>query len=197
MSSVDREAAERALTAFLCALGQDPRGNPDLLDTPARVTQAFLEEYLTGHATDLAQLISSGLCTPHQPVSREPVVVGGLVVHTMCPHHLLPGLGRATVAYCPGAHLLGVGTVARVVDACARRLTLQEAIVQNVVSALMEYGKAQGAYCRVDMYHTCLSCRGARQPLAVVTAVASDGVLRGAEAEQRVSRLATSGVRLP
>ena len=172
---VDRDAAERAIGAFLKALGQDPETNPALVGTPARVTEAFTEDLLSGYAVDVAAL----LLAESEPIAKDGprglVVVRGVTVATVCPHHLLPALGRAAVAYLPGERLVGIGTIARTVDAFARRLTLQETIGESVVRALMETVRARGAYCQIELSHSCLGARGARQAGASVITVAQAG----------------------
>jgi GTP cyclohydrolase I len=95
----------------------------------------------------------------------------------MCPHHLLPALGTATVAYLPGERLLGLGTVARLVETAARRLALQESVGETVVAMLLEHGRARGALCRLDLLHTCLSARSAEQPDARLITLSRGGEL--------------------
>jgi GTP cyclohydrolase I len=173
--ATDRNAAEQAILAFLRALGHDPREDPELVGTPARVTEAFERELLAGYAVDVAALISAE-STPLQAVGpRGLVVARDIDVHTICPHHLLPGSGRAKVAYLPGTRLVGIGTLARVVDAYARRLSLQETIGEGVVRALMDHAGARGAVCLLEMRHTCLAARGARQSEASILTVARGG----------------------
>jgi GTP cyclohydrolase I len=177
---IDRAAAEQAIAAFLRALGHDPTTDPELRDTPARVTAAFADELLSGYLVDPAELVRQGTCATEAGVAGDLVTVRGLFVATTCPHHLLPAVGTATVAYLPGACCLGVGTIARLVDAFARRLTLQETVARAVVDALMQLAGARGAYCHLDLVHTCLTCRGAREPNARVGVTARAGELEGA-----------------
>lgn len=172
---MDREAAERAIAEFLTALGHDVESDPDLSDTPARVVEAFANDLLAGTAVDVAQLIADGSLPT--AAAHGLVAVRDIAVATVCPHHLLPALGRATVVYQPGSRLLGLGTLAALADAFCRRLTLQEAISQNVVQALMQEAEARGAWCRIELRHSCLSARGARQSGALVESVASGGTL--------------------
>lgn len=172
----DREAAERAVAAFLEALGLSPASDPELADTPARVTEAFLDELLVGRSVDLGALCRGG--TPAE--SHQGLVVAkGLAVTTVCPHHLLPALGTAVVAYHPGERVLGIGTLAELMDAAARRPILQERIGEEVVGALMTHAGARGAWCRLELKHGCLSARGPRQAGALVTTIASRGTLAG------------------
>lgn len=174
--TVDREAAERAIAAFLTALGHDPRKNPELAETPARVTEAFQKDLLDGYDVDVAGLLRAE-SSPLGPAGpRGLVVVRDIHLTTMCPHHLLPGLGVAAVAYLPGEAIVGIGTIARVVEAFSHRLTLQESIGENTVRALIDHASARGAYCRLEFRHSCLEARGARKHGATVVTVARAGV---------------------
>ena len=96
-------------------------------------------------------------------------------VHTTCPHHLLGSSGTATVAYAPGERLVGVGTVAAVVDAFARRLALQEQIGQSVVAALAKHLSPRWVACRLVLSHGCMTARGERAHGARVETVALAG----------------------
>jgi GTP cyclohydrolase I len=171
---LDRPAAERAVRDFLRALGQDPDGDATLKETPQRMTEAFATDLLAGYAVDLDSLFADG-SEANGGGQAEVVALTGISVTTVCPHHLMPALGRATVAYLPGSRLLGIGTISRLVDAFARRLTLQEKIGEQVVEALIGKGGALGAYCELRLSHTCLSARGARQTEAELITVAKAG----------------------
>jgi GTP cyclohydrolase IA len=177
--AVDREAARRAIADFLRALGRDPASEPELDKTPERVVDAYADELLSGYDVDLDLLLDDGASAQVQ--SSGIVAVRGIRIATVCPHHLLPALGSATVAYAPGARVLGLGTLARLVDAFARRLTLQEAIGENVVQALIDRAGARGAYCEIELVHGCLSARGPCQALARAVTTACAGTLSGAD----------------
>jgi len=177
---VDRAAAARAIADFLKALGFNVVDHPDLAGTPERVSEAFADDLLRGQSVDVRELIRQGSCEAPPAADSGPVAVTGIAVAALCPHHLLPALGRANVVYLPGAMLLGIGTLSALVDAFARRLTLQEAIGQNVVSALMEHAGARGAYCELELEHSCLRARGERQTNAVVRSSARAGEFTGA-----------------
>ena len=179
---VDRAAAARAIRDFLSALGFDPAAHADLKETPERVTEAFTEDLLRGHDVDVAELIRKGSCDAPQAAKSGPVAVTNIAIATTCPHHLMPALGVAHVVYLPGATLLGIGTITALVDAFARRLTLQESIGQNVVTALIEHAGARGAYCELELEHGCLRARGERQASALVRSSARAGEFAGREA---------------
>lgn len=167
-----RPDAERAIRDFLKALGHDPT-TEILRETPRRVVDAFLDELLAGYGVDVPELLKAG-SEPARGAQSGIVVVRGVTVSTVCPHHLMPAVGTATVAYEPGERILGLGTLAKLVQSYARRLSLQEQIGTDVVDALVNHG-ARGAYCRLDLRHSCLSARGAEQHHASVVSTASAG----------------------
>jgi GTP cyclohydrolase I len=189
---MDRRAAEAAIADFLRALGHDPAADPELRETPARVVAAFADELLSGYSVDLEALVENG--STDAPASAAGLVaLRDLAVATVCPHHLMPGLGRADVVYKPGQRVLGLGAIARLVEACSRRLALQETIADDVVKALLEHAGARGAYCEVTLVHGCLSARGACQANARATSIARDGDLNETEVQLALGRGA--GVR--
>lgn len=172
MIHVDKQRARRAIAEFLEALGLRGDG---LADTPARVTDAFADELLCGYSVDIGELIRGASESLSGP--SDPVLVENLNVATVCPHHLLVAQGKALVAYVPGARLLGLGGVAKLVDACSRRLIFQEQIAHSVTQALTEHLGAQGAFCRLQLNHACLGARGSHQADALVTTWSAVGAL--------------------
>lgn len=183
--NLDVAAAEQAIARFLEALGYD-LDRPDLRDTPSRVVEAYIKDLLSGEGVDLSRLIEQG-SVPSD--AQNLVVVRDISVATVCPHHLLPAQGKATVAYLPGTRVLGLGTMSHLVDACSRRLEIQEHIGDHVTNALMDIAGARGAYCSLQLEHACLRLRGARQTGAVVQTVHVKGELRD---PTRAAELATA-----
>jgi GTP cyclohydrolase IA len=176
---VDAKKAAEAVHAFLRALGRDPDADDELKDTPARVAEAWSKDLVDGYDVDVAKLLASE-STPAPGGSQGIVAVRGLSVSTICPHHLLPGRGTATVLYLPGARITGLGTLARLVDAFSHRLSLQETIAAAVARALVEHLGARGAACKLSMSHSCLASRGERQENAIVETIAFAGTFEHA-----------------
>lgn len=172
--TVDRERALAAMTEFLRALGlQEDR----ISATAARVTGAYVDELLSGYGVDVRQLIEEGSEPAH---GSDPVILDNIFTATVCPHHLLVARGRALVAYVPGERVLGLGTIARLVDVCSRKMVLQEEIAGSITAALMTHAGARGAFCRIVLDHACLQARGAMQPTARAITFSGEGSLREA-----------------
>lgn len=177
---VDRARAERAVREFLVALGRDPDADPELAGTPTRVVDAYANELLSGYDVDVKALLSEGEAITETHVSGS-IALSGISVSTICPHHLLLSNGSASVVYRPGARLFGLGTLAELVNAYARRFSLQESLGESVVQALVEHGGARAAYCEVRLVHGCLAARGSRQVGAELVTFARRGELDPAE----------------
>ncbi|HEY4121731.1 MAG TPA: GTP cyclohydrolase I FolE [Byssovorax sp.] len=147
----DGEAFERAVGDMLRACGVDPSGMHTGA-TPQRVRALWEHRLLGGYARDPAAALGDGF----PDASEDLVVIRGIAVHGVCPHHLVPFRGVAHVAYLPGGRLHGFGRVARLVDAIAHRFTYQEWMTRDVADALLEHGKARGAACVVEAEQLCL-----------------------------------------
>jgi GTP cyclohydrolase IA len=184
---IDRARAERAVREFLVALGRDPDRDPDLAGTPARVVEAYADELLGGYGVDVAALLAQGEMVGEAKLSGL-IALKGISVSTVCPHHLLLSHGSASVVYRPGTRLFGLGTLAALVGAYARRLSLQESLGENVVQALVEHGGARAAYCEVRLVHGCLVARGAREAATELVTTARRGDLDAAELAWALAR---------
>jgi GTP cyclohydrolase I len=161
-------------------MGRDVDGDPDLLGTPSRVVEAYATELLSGYDVNVAALLAEGEAVSESKVSGF-IALSGIAVSTTCPHHLLLSHGSACVVYRPGLRLFGLGTLAALVNAFSRRLSLQESIGESVVQALVEHGGARAAYCEVRLVHGCLVARGSRQAGSELTTTARRGPLDPAE----------------
>jgi GTP cyclohydrolase I len=179
---MDKAAAARAIDAFLLALGRDPAKEPELRGTGARVAEAFAEELCRGYAVDVDALLRENTI---EVASSGVVFLRDIAVATTCPHHLMLGSGLATVAYAPRGKILGVGAIARLVDAFSQRLALQETIGEEVAAALDVHLAPSWVLCRIVMSHGCMTARGERRHGAKLDTVAVRG--------DRVAALAALG----
>jgi GTP cyclohydrolase I len=178
---MDRAAAAKAIEDFLVAIGRDPARDPELRETGRRVADAFVDELCSGYAVDVDALVRENAIAAD--ADRAIVELRGVAVATTCPHHLMAGTGTATVAFAPSAHVVGVGALARLVHAFARRLTLQETIGEGVVGALERNLAPRWAVCRIEMTHACMVARGERAHGARLVTYAVRAVDDAARAE--------------
>lgn len=149
--SFDRAAFERAVGQLLAACGID-EASDHMGRTRARVAALWHERLLGGYRDDPAAILGPGFEDPRQDL----IVVRGIAVHGVCPHHLVPFRGVAHVGYLPGGRLHGFGRIARLVDAISHRFTYQEWLTRDIVDVLVRHGAARGAACVVEAEQLCL-----------------------------------------
>ena len=150
-NAFDPAAFEQAVTALLAACGIAPDVQ-HMGRTPERVRTLWQKRLLGGYDLDPAEALGEGFAD-HR---ADMVVVRGIAVHGVCPHHLVPFRGVAHVAYLPGGRLHGFGRIARMVDAIGHRFTYQEWMTRDIADALVEHGKAAGGACVIEAEQLCL-----------------------------------------
>ena len=147
----DAVAFERAVADLLAACGIAPDA-AHMGKTTQRVRELWQKRLLGGYDLDPAEVLGEGFDDPRSDM----VVVRGIAVHGVCPHHLVPFRGVAHVAYLPGGRLHGFGRIARLVDAIGHRFTYQEWMTRDIAEAMMIHGKARGAACVIEAEQLCL-----------------------------------------
>ncbi|EXI68678.1 MAG: GTP cyclohydrolase 1 [Candidatus Accumulibacter adjunctus] len=147
----DATAFERAVVDLLraCGISGD---STHMGRTPQRVRELWQHRLLGGYDLDPATALGEGFADQRSDL----VIVRGIAVHGVCPHHLVPFRGVAHVAYLPGGRLHGFGRIARLVDAIGHRFTYQEWMTRDIAEALMRHGRARGAACVIEAEQLCL-----------------------------------------
>ena len=181
--AVDLPAAEDAVAALLRALGRDP-ASPHLSETPRRVAHSFAE-LLTGRQFDLTTF-------PNDEGYDELVIARDIPLQSLCEHHLLPFSGVAHIGYLPGARILGLSKLARVLELFARDLQVQERLTQQVADWLQEHLAPRGVGVVVEAEHLCMSLRGVRAAGSRTVTSALHGLLRD-DARSRAEFFALTG----
>ena len=168
-SEPDLVAAEQAAAEFLAALGVD-LDTESLAATPARMARAYAEMF-SPRAIDLTTF-------PNDAGYDELIIARSIPVQSVCEHHLLPFVGVAHVGYLPGARILGLSKLARVVELFARRPQVQERLTQQVADWLQDQIEPRGLGVVVEAEHLCMTVRGVRASGARTVTSALHGQLR-------------------
>lgn len=182
--AIDLDAAARAVSDLLVALGHDP-ASEHLADTPRRVADAYAE-LLTPRAFDLATF-------PNDEGYDELVLVRDIPFQSLCQHHLLPFHGVAHVGYIPADRILGLSKLARVVDLFAGGLQVQERLTQQVGDWLDEHLQPKGVGVVLEAEHLCMSLRGVKAQGSRTVTSAVHGLLRD-DGRSRQEFFALTGV---
>jgi GTP cyclohydrolase IA len=142
-----------------------------LQKTPERLAKAM--QFLTqGYQTDAHAILNSAKF--HEPVS-EMIVVKDIELYSMCEHHMLPFFGKAHIAYIPNGWITGLSKIARVVDAYARRLQVQERLTVEIMNAIKETLNPVGVAVVIEAQHLCMMMRGVQKQNSETVTSAFDG----------------------
>jgi GTP cyclohydrolase I len=159
-----RDEVEQAVRTLIRWAGDDP-ARPGLSETPQRVARAY-QEWFAGYDEDPEQLLQQTF----QEVAGydEMVVVRDIEFVSHCEHHLVPVIGRAHIGYLPRARVVGISKLARLVQAFARRLQIQERLTAEIANTLDRVLRPVGVAVIVEARHGCMSSRGVRQSTAAM-----------------------------
>ncbi len=151
-------------TEIISAIGEDP-AREGLQKTPLRAAQSFA--YLTqGYQIDTQAIIQKALFKSDM---SQIVIVKDIELYSLCEHHLLPFIGKCHVGYIPNGKILGLSKIARIVDAFARRLQVQERLTQQVAESLLSGVDAKGVAVVIEAKHLCMMMRGVEKQNSVMT----------------------------
>ena len=162
-----------AVMNILNSVGEDPTRD-GLRNTPDRVARMY-DELLVGYTVDPVKLLNNALFDVEYD---QMVVVTDIEFYSMCEHHLLPIIGRAHVAYLPDRRVVGISKLARVVEAYARRLQIQEKMTAQIANTIDEVLRPQGTAVVIEAAHQCMTTRGIHKPGVVMVTSRMLGAFR-------------------
>ena len=176
-----QDEAEAAVRTLLRWAGEDP-AREGLLDTPRRVVRSY-DEFFRGYQVDPVAL----LATTFAEVGGydEIVLLRDIRIESHCEHHMVPIIGVCHVAYLPRTRVVGISKLARVVEAYAHRLQIQERLTAQIAGTIDEVLQPHGTAVIIEAGHQCMTTRGVHQPgVSMVTsrmlgAFRDDAVTRG------------------
>ena len=161
-----REEAEAAIRTMLRWAGDDP-DREGLRETPERVVKAF-EEWFSGYRQDPEAYMRRTF--EEVEGYDNMIVLKDIRFESHCEHHLAPIIGRAHVGYLPTHRVVGISKLARVVEAYARRLQVQEKMNAQIANTIQRVLQPRGVAVVIEATHQCMTTRGVHKTgVAMVT----------------------------
>lgn len=151
-----RAEVEEAVRTILRWAGEDP-ARDGLIETPKRVVKAY-SEYFTGYDMDPQEILSKTF--EEIEGYDEMISLRGIRFESHCEHHMAPIVGRAWVAYIPKGRVVGISKLARVVDAFAKRLQIQEKMTAQIANTVDAVLQPDGVGVVIKAEHHCMTTRG-------------------------------------
>jgi len=175
MTKPSREEAEQAVRTLLRWAGDDPT-REGLEDTPARVVRSY-EEFFAGYEVDPAKLLQTSF---EEDVKQydEMVVLTGIRIESYCEHHMVPIIGECAVGYLPRGRVVGISKLARVVDAYAKRLQIQEKLTTQIANCIQDSLQCHGCGVVIKAAHQCMTTRGVHKPGVHMVSSALTGMFK-------------------
>ena len=160
------EDVQEAVRTLIRWAGDDP-GREGLRDTPRRVVKAY-EEWFAGYAQEPGELLQRTF----EEVGGydEIVILRNIEFYSYCEHHMAPISGKAHIGYLPRDRVIGISKLARLVNAFARRLQVQERLTAEIADTLDAVLQPHGVGVVVQATHQCMTTRGVhKQGASMVT----------------------------
>lgn len=155
---------------ILRLIGEDPE-REGIEKTPIRVARSI--QFLTqGYDTDPAAILNSARFKEEY---QQIVLVKDIELYSLCEHHMLPFYGKAHVAYIPNGYITGLSKIARVVEAFARRLQVQERLTVQIRDCIQDTLNPLGVAVVIEASHMCMQIRGVQKQNSVTTTSAFTG----------------------
>ena len=161
-----RDEAEAAVRTLLSWTGDDPT-REGLLGTPDRVVRAY-EEFFAGYGADPIDMLSRTF--EETDGYDEMVLLRDINFQSHCEHHMVPIIGVAHIAYIPQNRVVGISKLARIAEAFAKRLQIQERLTMQIANSINDVLQPVGVGVVVEAQHQCMTTRGVNKPgVAMVT----------------------------
>ena len=172
----DQKKIADLVRRLLVELGEDPE-REGLVKTPERVAKSLT--FLTrGYRQNVKSVVNGAYFTSG---TNHMVILKNIELYSMCEHHLLPFFGTCAIGYIARRKVLGVSTLARIVDVYARRLQIQERLTEEVAAAVQEASGAEGVGVVFSCRHLCMMMRGVEKQNSEMTTSAMLGSFRSDE----------------
>ena len=164
----DRLIAEIAghYREILRLIGEDP-DREGLLKTPERAAKALVD-ITQGYRQNPLEIARKAI---FEHAGSKIIIVKDIEFYSMCEHHILPFFGKVTIGYIPKGKMIGLSKLARIVEAFARRLQVQERLTAQVCALLADAMPTDGVIVACNAEHLCMKMRGVEKQDSSTTTI--------------------------
>lgn len=191
MSMPDIDKNLHVIRELLTFIGEDP-DREGLIETPKRVLKAW-KEMCSGYKTDVPALFKT--FEDGAENYNEMIIVDNIPFTSACEHHMLQFTGTVDIAYIPDGRIIGLSKFARITEAFARRLQVQERMTSQIANVIDDNLKPKGCAVVIRAGHSCMSCRGSKTHGTITTTSAMRGVFLDSTNNARMEFLSLTNRR--
>ena len=167
-----KEEAKEAVRTLLKFIGEDPN-REGLLKTPDRVINSY-GELFSGYDKNIAEILDTKFSDTGN--FQDFISLEGIKFTSFCEHHMLPFSGTVHIAYVPDNCIVGISKLARIVNAFAKRLQIQEKMTVQIAESVQENLKPLGVAVKISALHSCMSMRGVMQENSTMNTMHYTGI---------------------
>ncbi|NRB10363.1 MAG: GTP cyclohydrolase I FolE [Rickettsiaceae bacterium] len=167
-----KEEAKQAIKLLLSYIGED-LSREGLQETPDRIIKSY-EELFSGYKIDIEDLLNKKFHDIDE--FSNVVLLKSIEFSSTCEHHMLPFTGTVDIAYIPNGFVVGISKLARLVDAYAKRLQIQEKLTSSIAKALQDNLNPKGVAIKISASHGCMTTRGVLKGNSVMDTVHYTGI---------------------
>ena len=109
------------------------------------------EEWFVGYNEEPTQLLER--CFEEIAGYDEIVLLRDIKFKSHCEHHMAPIIGHAHIAYLPNRRVVGISKLARLVQAFAKRLQIQERMTAEIAQTIDKVLKPRGIAVVIEAIH--------------------------------------------
>lgn len=186
------EKIETHFNAIMQTLGLD-LADDSLIETPKRWAKMVVNETMWGLDFEAFPKCTTVDNKMHYD---EMVVEKNITVQSLCEHHILPIVGKATIAYVPKNKVLGLSKMPRIVEYFSRRPQIQERLTEQIFHALQFILETDDIAVVIDAEHLCVSSRGVEDTSAsTITSKLGGGFKTDPSARAEFLNIANKGFK--
>ena len=159
-TKVSEDQALEAVKTLIKWAGDNPE-REGLKETPKRVIRSY-KDFFSGYNSDPREILSKKF--KEVDGYDEIIILKNIRLESHCEHHMVPFIGTAHVGYLPKNKVVGLSKLARLVEAFAKRLQIQEKLTAQIANAIDEVLQPKGVGVIIEASHLCVATRGIHKP---------------------------------
>ena len=157
---ISENQAVEAVKTLIRWAGDNPE-REGLKETPKRVIRSY-KDFFSGYNLDPREILSKKF--KEVDGYDEIIILKDIRLESHCEHHMVPFIGTAHVGYLPQKKVVGLSKLARLVEAFAKRLQIQEKLTAQIANAIDEVLQPKGVGVIIEASHLCVATRGIHKP---------------------------------
>ena len=180
-TKVSEDQALGAVKTLIRWAGDNPE-REGLKETPKRVIKSY-KDFFSGYNSDPREILSKKF--KEVDGYDEIIILKNIRLESHCEHHMVPFIGTEHVGYLPKNKVVGLSKLARLVEAFAKRLQIQEKLTAQIANAIDEVLQPRGVGVIIEASHLCVGTRGIHKPDAKMVTSRMLGSFRNDQATRK------------